>query len=103
HAEDIDEVGDRLVERARLRRGRIDLVVDVEGGDLLAVEDDAALRSVAVGRVHPQAVGSAYRDDARLAELELLPPVLDDVVGDIERDAELLGAGEKVAHAFDAL
>jgi hypothetical protein len=47
--------------------------------------------------------GRRARDDASLAELELLPPVLHDVVGDVDEDAELLGAGEKIAHAFDAL
>jgi hypothetical protein len=80
HAQIPDEIHDGFVQRAWLRRRRIDLASEINQNDLFAGEYRKRLCTIAAFTFHAQAIGPAQRDCAVFAEFDLLSGRLHGVV-----------------------
>jgi hypothetical protein len=98
HVQVLGEMIERRVDGAGSGFGRVDLEIGVGHRQLRAVEQEHPASSVPPGGLDAQAVGAAHRDDAGLAELDLLAARLRDVPVGVDRGLESRGFGQGVRH-----
>ena len=101
HVKVVDEIGDGLVQGARLGGRSVDLFPGIEHRNLLAVEAEAACAPIALGDIDSHTIGTPDEELAGFAELELFPGCLDHIKADLSRHTQALGLGEKVSHALE--